>query len=143
MSSHYRALENMYLAAPVNELYRPAIQVGEAFAEISIAVDPQFFHAGEALHGSVYFKMLDDAAFFAANSMVEDVFVLTGSFDTKLFRPVTGGKLIAQGKIDRVEEDKIYASSRLMNDDQLVAAGRGIFYRSNKPLSEISSYKNL
>jgi acyl-coenzyme A thioesterase PaaI-like protein len=34
-------------------------------------------HSIHAVHGSVYFKALDDAAFFAVNSLVEDVFVLT------------------------------------------------------------------
>ena len=35
------------------------------------------FHAAGAGHGTIYFKMLDDAAFYAANSMVEEQFVLT------------------------------------------------------------------
>ncbi len=46
---------------------------------------------------SVYFKALDDAAFFAANSVVEDVFVLTTNFNIQLLRTVTEGTLIATG----------------------------------------------
>jgi acyl-coenzyme A thioesterase PaaI-like protein len=41
--------------------------------------------------GSVYFKMLDDAAFFAVNSIVEDVFVYTVSLNVQLLRPVASG----------------------------------------------------
>src|SRR6266508_41950 len=94
---HYRKLENMYRGAPVNRLYAPTIRVTEATAEIEIAVSETFFHAARALHGSVYFKMLDDACFFAVSSLVEDVFVLTTSFTTYMTRPVSAGRLVSRG----------------------------------------------
>ena len=131
----------MYLAAPINELYKPVIRVCKQECEISIEVNPQFFHAAEALHGSVYFKMLDDAAFFAANSIVEDVFVLTGSFDTKLMRPVIGGELLAKGKVEAINDKKIVAVAELYNNNKLVATGKGLFFKSKKSLSEIEYYK--
>ena len=34
-------------------------------------IKKDYFHALEAIHGSVYFKILDDAAFFAAQSVVK------------------------------------------------------------------------
>ena len=85
---HYRRLEKMYLAAPCNEIYRPEITVREAEAEVSFDVRPHLYHAGRAVHGSSYFKAMDDAAFFAVNSLVDDVFVLTVSFDLHLLRPI-------------------------------------------------------
>ena len=72
--THFRKLERMYLGAPINQWYRPTLSISEGSAEVSIAVRPEFFHAANAVHGSVYFKLLDDSAFFAANSLVEDVF---------------------------------------------------------------------
>ena len=45
------------------------------------------FHAAGAVHGSVYFKMLDDAAWFAVNSLLTDEFVVTASFTVYLTRP--------------------------------------------------------
>jgi acyl-coenzyme A thioesterase PaaI-like protein len=66
---HFVALEKMYAAGPINELFQPVLEVGEGMASIDMEVSERFFHAGGALHGSVYFKMLDDAAFFAANSL--------------------------------------------------------------------------
>ena len=72
---HYRKLERMYLNAPVNEYYVPEIHISEGQAQVSIPVRRDFFHAAEAVHGAVYFKLLDDSSFFAANSLVEDVFV--------------------------------------------------------------------
>jgi acyl-coenzyme A thioesterase PaaI-like protein len=68
---HYRRLEKMYLAAPVNAFYSPSIWISHAQAEITVNVKPEFFHAADAVHGSVYFKMLDDSSFFAVNSLVE------------------------------------------------------------------------
>src|SRR4051812_23261804 len=78
---HYRRLERMYAVAPINRFFEPVLHVTEGRAEISVPVKPEFFHAARAIHGSVYFKALDDAAFFAANSLVTDVFVLTVSFN--------------------------------------------------------------
>ena len=63
--NHYLALEKMYLAAPINEIFKPKIKVSNETAEIKIEVNRKLFHSAGAGHGSVYFKMLDDAAFYA------------------------------------------------------------------------------
>ena len=96
---HFTALENMYLAAPISDLYHPSIEISDSEATIEIEVAEQFFHAAGGLHGSVYFKLLDDAAFFAANSLERDVFVLTTSFTTYLTRPVSSGTLRSVGRV--------------------------------------------
>lgn len=83
-NNHFRALEHMYAAAPINQIYEPILTVSEGAAEIEIELSKQYHHSGGAVHGSVYFKMLDDAAFFAANSYETEVFVLTTSFTTYL-----------------------------------------------------------
>ena len=77
---HFQALENMYLSAPINAFYDPRIEVSDAEAIVEIEVSEKLFHSAEAVHGSVYFKMLDDAAFFAASALEREVFVLTTSF---------------------------------------------------------------
>jgi hypothetical protein len=53
------------------------MKIRKGVAEVIIQVRPDFFHAAGAVRGSVYFKAMDDAAFFAVNSLVKDVFVLT------------------------------------------------------------------
>src|SRR5215831_3380101 len=88
---HLRKLEHMYLKAPINAFYSPRISVSQGEAEITIPVKPDFFHAADAVHGSVYFKLLDDAAFFAVNSLIEDYFALTASFTTYLLHPISEG----------------------------------------------------
>jgi acyl-coenzyme A thioesterase PaaI-like protein len=84
---HYRTLEKMYASAPCNGYYAPEIHVSHGNAEVVIPVQPKFFHAAGATHGSVYFKALDDAAFFAVSSLVTDVFALTVSFISTSYDP--------------------------------------------------------
>ena len=93
---HFRGLERMYLAAPINAFYEPSIEVLEGEATIGIEVEDKLHHAAGAVHGSVYFKMLDDAAFFAANSVEREFFVLTASFTTYFTRPVSDGSIRAR-----------------------------------------------
>ena len=45
-------------------------------------------HAAGAAHGTLYFKMMDDAAFYACNSMVSDRFLLTTAFNLVFTRPL-------------------------------------------------------
>lgn len=138
---HYRKLERMYLAAPINQFYRPGIVVSEGRAEIKTQVKPEFFHAADALHGSVYFKLLDDAAFFAANSLVEEFFLLTVSFNLYLTRPVTGGVLIAKGQVVSRSSNHLVAEALLSVNNKEVARGSGSFLRSRTKLVEVDSYK--
>ena len=139
---HHRALERMYLtAAAINEYFRPEITIGDGRAEIRIPVRPDFFHAAGAVHGSVYFKAMDDAAFFAANSVVEDVFVLTSGFNLHLLRPVAEGILIARGTLVSSTRSLLIADAELGDDrGRLVARGTGSFMRSRIPLAEVPGY---
>jgi len=74
MDSHCRALERMYVNAPINQFFRPAIHIEPATAEIRMTVRPDMHHAAQAAHGAVYFKMLDDASFFSVQSLVTEAF---------------------------------------------------------------------
>ena len=140
--NHYRALEDMYKSAPINEIFPPEVAISEGEAEISIAVKPDYFHAAGAMHGSVYFKLLDDSAFFAAASMEEEVFVLTTSFTTYLTRPVSEGRVRAVGKVVNANKSQFIAESILYDEEgREIARGNGIFVRSKNKLVDIASYK--
>ena len=142
MTEHYRKLERMYQTAPVNEFYKPVMHISEGMAEIEIEIDKRFFHAAHAVHGSVYFKMLDDAAFFAANSIVEEVFVLTVSYNIHLVRPVDSGILKSVGIVNFRSKNLFVAESTLYNDkDKKIAFGTGNFMRSKVALTEDIGYK--
>ena len=143
IEQHYRALESMYLAAPTNEYYNPNVKIWNEGAEISIQVESKFFHSAGALHGSIYFKLLDDAAYFAANSLEFEYFVLTADFRIDLLRPCVGGRITATGSIIRAGRQDILAESNLYDENgKLMATGRGRFSRGRTQLMSVESYSN-
>ncbi len=133
----------MYMNAPVQEVYQGIkIKVSEGNAEITLPVDPKFFHAANALHGSVYFRLLDDAAYFACNSLENEFFMLTSSFHIDLLRPVTQGILLAKGRVIKRSRNITLAESELFDDrNKLVAKGKGTFMRSQQELISVPGYE--
>jgi uncharacterized protein (TIGR00369 family) len=138
---HYQALEKMYLTAPISSIFKPQISVSEKRAEIEIEVDPLWFHAAGAVHGSVYFKMLDDAAYFAASSIVVKYFVLTASFTTRLTRPISSGRMRSIGRVVKQSGSKIIAEADVLNGEgQKIGSGKGTFVQSKLLLADLPGY---
>ena len=138
---HWRKLERMYALAPINRYFAPTLHVSDGRAELSIPVKPEFFHAAHAIHGSVYFKALDDVAFFAANSLVTDVFLLTVSFNIHIVRPVSAGELRAVGTVVHRSRNLIVADAVAHDSEgRQVARGTGSFMPSRIALSADLGY---
>jgi uncharacterized protein (TIGR00369 family) len=141
---HFRKLERMYLAAPLNKaLYEGiTISISNEKAEITLNAAPKFFHAANAIHGSVYFKMLDDAAFFAVNSIIPDVFVYTVSMNIQLLRPVSKGIIRSVGEL-KFKSTNLFIADSMLFDENNKLAGRasGNFMKSKIELSEDIGYK--
>jgi len=141
---HFRKLERMYLFAPVNiEVYRGiTINISQEKAEITLPIEEKYFHAAHAIHGSVYFKMLDDAAFFAVNSIIEDVFAYTVSFNVQLLRPISSGIIKSVGELKFKSNNLFIADSTLFDENgKLAGRGSGNFMRSKIELTENIGYK--
>jgi uncharacterized protein (TIGR00369 family) len=143
MNTHFSKLEKMYLAAPVNrQTYTGTqIQVSEGRAEISWNILPDFHHAAGSLHGSVYFKLLDDAAFFAAQSEVTDVFILTTAFHINFLRPVRSGEIKAIGEL-RFRSKTVLTGQAVLYDGKgrEIGLGTGNFMKSTVPLNPEIGY---
>jgi uncharacterized protein (TIGR00369 family) len=138
---HHRKLERMYASAPINRLYEPRLTITEGKTELVMPVKPEFFHAASATHGSVYFKALDDAAFFAVASLVEDVFVFTSSFNLYLLKPISQGTMTARGEVVHRTKSAFLAESVLFDGDgQQIGRGSGAFVRSPIRLSREMGY---
>jgi uncharacterized protein (TIGR00369 family) len=139
---HYRALERLYASAPINALFRSVLNVqGEGRSRISFAVTPETHHAAGAAHGTLYFKMLDDAAFYAANTLVSDRFLLTTSFNLHFSRPVKRGEVVAEGRWVSGRRRVLVAESRLVDArGEEIGRGTGTFMRSHIPLSSLPGY---
>lgn len=134
----------MYLQANVNKMIfdTTTCQISEGKAEIGLDIAKKYFHGLGAIHGSVYFKLLDDACFFAVNSIVEDVFVLTTSFHINLIRPANKGHIKAIGHVKFKSQNLYVAEATLYNEEgKEIAFGTGNFAKSKIKLSEKIGYK--
>jgi uncharacterized protein (TIGR00369 family) len=140
--THFRKLERMYQRAPINDDGETTLTVGEGTATLEIPVSPASYHPLGAVHGAVYFKALDDAAFFAANSLVADVFVLTTNFTIHLERPVSEGSIHAEGRVVNDNPNQLIAEA-VAHDDagNELARGTGTFVRSNSELTSDIGYE--
>ena len=119
----------------------PTIDVSEGQAVIEMELSARYHHSAGAVLGSVYFKMLDDAAFFAANSLEEEFFVLTTSFTTYITRPVSSGRLRAIGKVVNSNKSQFIAESVVYDSNGIeVGRGSGVFIRGKFPLGKALGY---
>jgi len=138
---HLRKLEAMYLSAPINRFYEPTIAIDKSAATIGLRVRPELFHAAGSVHGSVIFKLLDDACFFATSSLVEDVFVVTVSFTTYLVRPVSEGQLTARGRVVHAGKNVFLAEAVVETaSGKEIGRGNGSFHKSSIALSPELGY---
>ena len=139
---HWQALESLYAAAPINALFRSSLSVtGEGAARISFLVDSTYHHAAGAAHGTIYFKMLDDAAFYAANTLVTYRFLLTTSFNLHFTHPVKAGPVVAEGRWISGRRRVLVAEARLVDaDGEEIGRGTGTFMRSRIALSSLDGY---
>ncbi|CAD7923910.1 unnamed protein product [Amoebophrya sp. A120] len=165
--AHYRSLERGYAAAPISgliNLHRMAIGKGKTVLRMPTTNRQDLCHTGKQLHGSVYFKLLDDAAYFAAQSYEREVFLLTTSFSLYLMRPVRpedkGMQLEARGLVINATTNLITAEATLWScavQDQepqgsaaergekkaqevIVGKGIGTFQRSKIPLKGLPGF---
>ena len=142
-AGHYRALEALYASAPINTLFASHLEItGAGAARITFTVDASVHHAAGAAHGTIYFKMLDDAAFYAANSLVSDRFLLTTGFNLHFTKPVVEGPVHAEGRWVSGRRRVFVAESRLIDaTGEEIGRGTGTFMRSRIALSGLAGYR--
>jgi uncharacterized protein (TIGR00369 family) len=143
VEAHLRALEALYNSAPINGLFQSSIVLPEpGRSEIRFNVAPDSYHAAKAAHGTLYFKMLDDAAFYAANGLVSDRFLLTTAFNLHLTKPMRGGEARAEGRWISGKRRVFVAEARIVDaEGEECARGTGTFMRSHIALSGLDGYR--
>ncbi|QXQ06413.1 PaaI family thioesterase [Sphingosinicellaceae bacterium] len=139
---HFRALERLYAGAPINRAFASTLTVtGPGTTRIEMNATPEHFHAAGAVHGTLYFKVLDDAAFYAANSLVPEVFMLTTAFNILMSRPLREGPIVAEGRWVSGARRVLIAESWLTDaSGEEVGRGTGTFMRSRIPLASLADY---
>jgi uncharacterized protein (TIGR00369 family) len=141
--THFETLAAMYDRAPINRWFQPSLRIPEeGRAEIEMTVREDFYHAAHAIHGAVYFKALDDATFFAAQSLVTDRFLVTSSFQLYFLRPVSEGRLLARGQVVS-RSKRLYVVEGVLLDSRgkEVARGSGTFMPSSIQLGPELGYE--
>ena len=140
--THFRALESLYASAPVNALFDSRLEiVARGQSRLVFQVTDRSYHAAGAAHGTIYFKMLDDAAFYAANTLVSERFLLTTSFNLHFTKPVRTGEVVAEGRWISGKRRVYVAEARLIDaEGDEIGRGTGTFMRSHIPLSTLSGY---
>jgi len=143
-AAHFRSLEALYRSAPINGQYQSELSiVGAGRSEIRFQVDETSFHAAGAAHGTIYFKMLDDAAFYAANSLISDRFLLTTAFNLHFTKPMRGGEAKAEGRWISGRRRVLIAEARILDaEGEECARGTGTFLRSHIALSGLPGYRS-
>ena len=141
--AHLRALEALYESAPINRLFESRIALPEpGRSEIRFVVRGDSFHAAGAAHGTLYFKMLDDAAFYAANGLVSDRFLLTTAFNLHFTKPLKNGEALAEGRWISGRRRVFVADARIVDSSgEECARGTGTFLRSHIALAGLPGYR--
>jgi uncharacterized protein (TIGR00369 family) len=141
--AHFRSLEALYASAPVNALFESRLTItGEGRSRIEFTVDERVHHAAHAAHGTIYFKMLDDAAFYAANSLVTDRFLLTTAFNLHFTKPIRAGRVVAEGRWISGRRRVFVAEAHLVDEEgDEIGRGTGTFMRSRIALSGLPGYR--
>lgn len=137
--AHFNRLKWIYRTNPCNQHYATAVEIHEGRAEIVLPIRPDYLHGGGVVHGSVYFKLLDDAGTFAVSSLVKDFAILTASFNIYFTRPVSAGSIRAVGRVVHESRRLFIAEAEVLDEDgRILARGSGSYMRSTIPLPDIS-----
>ena len=134
----YSNLIEMYLKAPVNKAFDPSLTIEDKKSYLEIEVNKNYFHAAHYVHGAILFKLLDDSAYFAAQSIEHTNFIVTATFNSHFIRPVNKGTLRAEGNVITQTKSRIISKSAVFNQQsKLIAYATGVFMPSSSRLDEI------
>ena len=135
---YYKTLKECYENAPINKFYQPTATIADGIAEIRMPLKEDFYHYGNYQHGSVYFKMCDDAGYFAAQSQEFEKFIVTASYNIYFLKPIKLGQMVAKGSILNKTKTQFICETVIFNDNKdIIARGSGVFVRSSRPLEQI------
>jgi len=142
--NHFRRLELMYDAANINAQFfsEYEMRIEKEKCTLTLDISDKYHHAMGSMHGALYFKLLDDASYFAANSVLEEFALVTSSFNLHFLRPFTTGKITAIGQLRYKSKNLFIADATLRNaDGKEIGFGTGHFARSRVKLEEVDGYR--
>jgi len=142
LATHCEKLERMYLSAPCSEYWEPGVRIAEGEAEVLIPLQAKFLRTAGAMHESVCFTAMSDAAVLAVNSISGKNLAVAVSFTVQCPGPCTAEELIAKGRFVGMSGDRYLAESVLTDPDgNEIGRGSGAFVESSVPLSPEMGYE--
>tara|TARA_B100001989_G_C24383647_1_gene385598 strand:+ start:309 stop:758 length:450 start_codon:yes stop_codon:yes gene_type:complete len=128
-----KELLHNYLNHPMHTGLNLSVQQDNGTARVSMVVNPNICNLVGTLHGSFYFKLMDDACFFAAISLNHHHFVATANFNIHYFLPVSKGKLSAIAKVINHDKNKYVCDCDIVDEDKhFCGHGSGLFVAPKK-----------
>jgi acyl-coenzyme A thioesterase PaaI-like protein len=85
---------------------------------------------------------MNDAALFAANSIVPKKLMLSTGFNIQFTNTIAEGELIARGRVIGISEDHCLAEAVVLDSEgKELGRGTGTFVKTEIPLSSDMGYK--
>lgn len=138
---HFEKLERMYLSLKFNRLIKPAIHISAGKAQIVIPIQEQFCNSVGSIQSSICFKLLEDTALLAVNSIVDNDLVLTENFNLYLTHPIATGELIARGHyLNKLGNQYLAEAVVVDSENKEICRGSGVFVKGRMSLSSVEGY---
>tara|TARA_B100000131_G_C18118881_1_gene612164 strand:+ start:2573 stop:2998 length:426 start_codon:yes stop_codon:yes gene_type:complete len=140
MKEHYSKLEYMFCHSPINKTLNAEIKINQGTSEIIFTATKSMHNEIKDIHNAYISMTLESAAFFAANSLIEDVLVFTKSFEINYLKTTQSKKLKASAKFVEKSMGNYFIIVELTENKNLIARGKGVFRRSKTLLENIKNY---
>ena len=142
MSKHFQKLENLFLESPLNKTLESEIKIDEGFAEIKFTRKDFMHNETYHIHPAYNFMALESAAFFAANSLIEDVSIFSKSFEVIYLKNSRSINYVAKARFLEKSMGNYIISSELYDDNtNLISKAKAVYRRSKLSLNNIKNYE--
>ncbi|RAP30762.1 thioesterase [Candidatus Marinamargulisbacteria bacterium SCGC AG-343-D04] len=104
------------------------LEMNDGKSTLSCVISNTILNLVGIVHGAIYFKLMDDACFFAALSIENSHFVATADFNIHYIKPASKGRLTAYAHIVNHRKNRYLCACDIKNDaGELCAHGTGTF----------------
>ena len=142
MEKHFDKLEKMYSNSNLNKILEGKIEISQGESILNFHFRKNMQSETKNIHNAYNFMSMENVAFYAANSLIEDVLVSTRSFEVSFFKPTNSKKLTAKAKfIEKSMGNYIISTELLDHNGIVISKGKGIFRRSKTLLKNIKNYQ--
>jgi len=137
METHCERLERVYHAAGTNRLTPASMTISEGATRLEMPSCEDYLQAVGELHGMLYFKVLDETSFYAANSLVDDVFLTTASMHVQFLAALEHGPLFARAEVVHAGRSSFVVDATAADHEgNVLARSTGTFVRTRRQLPE-------